>query len=189
LDVGDEFRHLGLMSDPAKAPDLATERLILHGHGLKDFADSAAMWADRDVVRFIGGRPFTEEEVWTRLLRYVGHWATMGYGFWAIREKATGRFVGEVGFADFRRELDPPFGDVPEMGWALSSWAHGKGYASEAIAAALAWGEQRFGRGARTVCMISPDNAPSIKAAEKAGYREFARTTYKGSPTVLFERV
>ena len=172
-----------------KAPDLATARLILHGHGLKDFAESAAMWSDPDVVRFIGGRPFTEEEVWTRLLRYVGHWATMGYGFWAVRETATGRFVGEVGFADFRRELDPPFGDTPEMGWALSPWAHGKGYASEAIAAALAWGKGRFGPGARTVCMISPENVPSIKAAKKAGYREFARTAYKGSPTVLFERV
>ena len=177
------------MNASAKAPELVTERLILHGHGLKDFAESAAMWSDPDVVRFIGGRAFTEEEVWTRLLRYVGHWATMGYGFWAIREKASGRFVGEVGFADFRRELDPPFGDTPEMGWALSSWAHGKGYASEAIGAALAWSETRFGRGARTVCMISPDNAPSIRAAQKAGYCEFARTTYKGAPTVLFERI
>jgi RimJ/RimL family protein N-acetyltransferase len=174
---------------PRTAPELVTERLILHGHGLKDFSDSAAMWADPDVVRFIGGRAFTEEEVWTRLLRYVGHWATLGYGFWAIREKAGGRFVGEVGFADFRRDLDPPFGDAPEMGWALMPWAHGKGYASEAIAAALAWGEGRFGQGVRTVCMISPENAPSIRAAEKAGYREFARTTYKGAPTVLFERV
>ena len=115
------------MSTLAKAPELVTERLILHGHGLKDFAESAAMWGDPDVVRFIGGRPFTEEECWTRLLRYVGHWAAMGYGFWAIREKATGRFVGEVGFADFRRELDPPFGDTPEMGWALNAWAQGKG--------------------------------------------------------------
>jgi RimJ/RimL family protein N-acetyltransferase len=53
----------------------------------------------------------------------------------------------------------------------------------------LAWGEAHFGQGARTVCMISPDNAPSIRAAQKAGYREFARTTYKGSPTILFERV
>ena len=173
----------------AKAPEIVTERLTLHGHGLKDFAESAALWSDPDVVRFIGGRPFTEEEVWTRLLRYVGHWAAMGYGFWGIRETATGRFVGEAGFADFRRELDPPFGDTPEMGWALMPWAHGRGYASEAIAAALAWGEAHFGRGARTVCMISPDNAPSIKAAERAGYRAFARTAYKGAPAILFERV
>jgi RimJ/RimL family protein N-acetyltransferase len=170
------------------APDLETPRLRLQGHGLKDFAESAALWADPEVVRFIGGRPFTEEEVWTRLLRYVGHWAALGYGYWVIREASSGRFVGEVGFADFKRALDPPFGDAPEIGWALCPWAHGRGYASEAIQAVLGWGDAHFGAGARTVCMISPDNAPSIRAAQKAGYGQFARTTYKGSSTLLYSR-
>jgi RimJ/RimL family protein N-acetyltransferase len=170
------------------APDLQTGRLRLTGHGAKDFADSAALWADPDVVRFIGGRPFNQEEVWARLLRYVGHWAMMGYGYWVIREVDTGRFVGEVGFADFKRDLDPPFGDAPEIGWALRPWAQGRGFASEAIGAVTAWGDRRFGFGARTVCMIDPENAPSIRVAEKNGYREYARTRYKGAPTVLFER-
>jgi RimJ/RimL family protein N-acetyltransferase len=170
------------------APEIITERLVLHGHRLKDFQESAAMWGDPEVVRYIGGRAFTEEEVWARILRYLGHWAALGYGFWVIREKATGRFVGEVGFADFRRELDPPFGETPEMGWALNPWAHGKGYAFEAIQAVLAWGDDRFGGSARTVCMINPENTPSIRVAEKAGYRQFARTQYKGAPAVLFER-
>jgi hypothetical protein len=79
LDPGRKIRHfLAMPTHFATAPELVTERLVLHGHGLKDFAESAAMWGDADVVRFIGGRAFTEEEVWTRLLRYVGHWATMG---------------------------------------------------------------------------------------------------------------
>jgi len=146
------------------------------------------MWADPEVVRFIGGRAFTEEEVWTRLLRYVGHWATMGYGYWVIREAASGRFVGEVGFANLHRDLDPPFGDAPEIGWALSPWAQGQGFATEAVKAVLAWGEIRFGGGARTVCLINPDNAPSIHVAQKSGYRPFAQTFYKGAPSLLFER-
>ncbi len=171
-----------------KAPELKTDRLILHGHGLKDFAESVALWTDPDVVRFIGGRPFTEEEVWTRLLRYVGHWATLGYGFWAVREAATGRFVGEVGLANFRRALDPTFGDTPEMGWALRPWAHGQGYASEAVQAVLAWAEGRFGAGVRTVCMIDPQNTASIRVAEHLGYRAFAHAIYKDAPTVLYQR-
>jgi RimJ/RimL family protein N-acetyltransferase len=177
---------------PHVAPKLETSRLRLHGHGLKDFAESAGLWADPEVVRFIGGRPFTEEEVWTRLLRYIGHWAALGYGYWVIRDKAGGRFVGEIGLADFRRNFDPalgaPFAGAPEIGWALSPWAHGQGYASEAIQAVLAWAEQRFGPDTRTVCMINPDNAASIRAAQKAGYRPFARTTYKEAPSLLFER-
>ena len=63
-------------------PVIETERLRLRGHTLADFADSAAMWAEDAVTRLLGGRPLTEEEVWTRLLRYVGHWALQGYGYW-----------------------------------------------------------------------------------------------------------
>jgi RimJ/RimL family protein N-acetyltransferase len=56
-----------------EVPTLRTERLILRAPTLDDFADSLAMWADPTVTRFIGGRPHTKEEVWSRLLRYIGH--------------------------------------------------------------------------------------------------------------------
>lgn len=169
-------------------PTLTTARLTLRGHSLDDFDDSHAMWADEGVTRHIGGRPFTREECWARLLRYGGLWSLLGFGYWAVRETASGRFVGEVGFANFCRELDPPFGDAPEAGWALSPWAHGQGFASEALSAALAWGDRRFGE-RRTVCMINPENAASIRVATKAGYAEYARTEFKGAPTILFERL
>ena len=170
------------------APELMTDRLTLRAHTLADFEDSCAMWADEGVTRYIGGRPATREECWSRLLRYAGLWALLGYGYWVVRETATGHFVGEVGFANFARELDPPFGDTPEIGWALSPTAHGQGYATEAVRAVTTWGDHRFGH-ARTVCMISPENTPSIRVAEKCGYREYARTSFKGAPTVLFERL
>ncbi|WP_374570165.1 GNAT family N-acetyltransferase [Phenylobacterium sp.] len=172
---------------PASAPTLKTERLTLAAHTLDDFADSAAMWSDPQVTRFIGGRPFTEEEVWSRLLRYPGHWLLKGFGYWVARETATGRFVGEVGFADFHRAIDPPLGDAPEAGWVLAPWSHGKGFGSEAVSALMAWGDHAFG-GARTVCIIAPDNAPSIALARKVGFREYARSVYHGDETILFER-
>ncbi len=167
-------------------PVLETERLRLRGHTLADFDALAAMWADPDVVRFISGKPASREESWARLTRYVGHWALLGFGFWAIEEKASGRFVGEGGFADFKREIEPAI-DAPEQGWSLVSSAHGKGYASEAVAAMLGWGEAHFGR-RDFMCIISPENAPSIRVAEKAGYREILRTAYKDAPTLMFKR-
>lgn len=168
------------------APVLETERLILRGHRKGDLEDLFAMWGDPEVARFIGGKPSTLDECWSRLLRYVGRWSEMGFGFWAVTERATGRFMGDVGFADFKRALDPPFGDTPEMGWALGAWSHGKGYASEAVAAALEWGDATFG-GGRVVCMINPANGSSIRVAEKAGFREYARTDFHGE-IILFER-
>lgn len=168
-------------------PPLDTDHLTLRGHRADDFAECLALWGDPDVTRHISGRPSTQEEVWARLLRYVGHWAVLGFGYWVVREKASGRFVGEVGFADFRREIDPPLGATPEIGWVISPSVHGKGYATEAARAALAWSDARHGW-ARTVCLISPENVRSIRVAEKCGYREIRRTTYKGDATIVLER-
>ena len=169
------------------APPIDTARLTLRGHKAGDIDESAALWADPIVVRHIGGRPFTREESWTRLLRYAGHWALLGFGYWVVRERSTGRFVGEVGLADYRRDLVPSIEGTPEAGWVLAPWAHGQGLAGEAVAAALAWIDDVH-RAPRTVCIIDPDNAASLRVAARAGYRERERTTYKGGPTILLER-
>jgi RimJ/RimL family protein N-acetyltransferase len=163
-----------------------TERLRLRGHTTADMDASAAMWRDPEVVRFISGKPSSREDSWGRLLRYVGHWAALGYGFWLIEEKATGLFVGEGGFGDFKREIEKPF-DAPEQGWSLAPSAQGKGYAFEAMYAAVKWGEAHFGR-TDFVCMISPQNTPSMKLAEKLGYRRFDQVAYKGEQVVLLRR-
>jgi RimJ/RimL family protein N-acetyltransferase len=179
------YAHLA----PTRAiPEIDAPRLLLRGHTVADFAESAAMWADPEVTRYIGGRPSTEEEAWARLLRYAGSWALLGFGYWLIREKGSGRFVGEVGFADFRRQMAPSLGEAPEIGWVLSPSVHGKGYATEAAQAVIAWGERSFGVGVRTACIIDPANVASLRVAEKCGYREVCRTTYKGDDTVVLER-
>jgi RimJ/RimL family protein N-acetyltransferase len=166
---------------------IETERLVMRPPTRDDFEDCAMLWADPEVVRYVGGKPSTREDAWARLTRYVGHWALQGYGFWTLRERDTGRYVGEVGLADFKRAITPSLSGAQEMGWVLGTWAHGKGYATEAVRAALAWNEKRF-PGARLVCMIEPANAPSLRVAEKCGFREYARTTYKDSEVVLLER-
>jgi RimJ/RimL family protein N-acetyltransferase len=111
----------------------------------------------------------------------------MGFGYWVIKEKETGRFVGELGFADYKRDIVPSIKGVPELGWALVSREHGKGYGTEAVRAAVAWGEAHFGP-ARTVCIIHPENLASIRVAQKCGFQECQRTIYKGHPTVIFDR-
>lgn len=174
-------------SGHSPAPVVETDRLRLRGHTLRDFQAMMSMWNDPIVTRFIGGRPHTQEEVWQRMLRYAGSWTLLGHGFWLIEEKVSRRVVGEVGVMHARREIDPPFGDDREVGWALLPGEHGKGYASEALAAALAWEEKTFNAPC-LVALIDPDNAPSIRLARRFGFTERVRTTYKNIPTIQFER-
>jgi RimJ/RimL family protein N-acetyltransferase len=168
-------------------PTIETERLRLRGHDLNDFIHCAAMWGDSTVTRHIGGKPYTEEESWARFLRYFGHWWLLGFGYWVAEDKATGNFVGEVGFADYKRSLEPSLKGMPEIGWVLASQAHGRGFATEAVRAVVAWGDGHFPF-PQTACIIAPENLASIRVAVKCGYHESQPATYKGHPTKLFIR-
>jgi RimJ/RimL family protein N-acetyltransferase len=168
-------------------PVLLTPRLRLRGHVAADLDAIAAMWADERVVRAITGRPSGREESWARLLRYGDLWAILGFGYWLVEDRANGAFLGEVGLADFKRDLTPPLADALEAGWVVHPNAQGSGIATEAMLAALAWSDRHFA-GRRVVCMVAPDNGASIRVAEKCGFVEFARAEYRGDPTVLMVR-
>ena len=165
---------------------LITERLTLTPVALTDYDDLQAMWGEPEVIRHIFPEPLNREDVWFRLLRDIGHWEALGHGNWTLRLKDTGEHVGSVGVLDYHRLLEPAM-DAPELGWGLRSAFHGRGYAFEALSAALAWCDEAL-NARRTVCMIDPTNAPSLALAARAGYREYARTTYKGAPVILLER-
>ena len=95
--------------------------------------------------------------------------------------------IGLIGFGDFKRDIEPSIKGLPEIGWVLASPAHGKGYATEAVKAALAWSDKNLAD-KETVCIISPDNVGSIRLAEKCGYTESAKATYHGETTLIFRR-
>ncbi|HUS31256.1 MAG TPA: GNAT family N-acetyltransferase [Kofleriaceae bacterium] len=178
-----------------RVPVLETERLVLRGPRLADFADSFGMWRLPEVNKHIGGKPRTEEDSWSRLQRYVGHWALLGFGMWMVREKSSGAYVGEVGFMDNRREMTPAFTAV-EVGWVLMPQHHGKGYATEAMRAALAWGDDHFTRAplderlvrGRVECIIDDGNDASVRVATKLGFVRLGTADFKGEPVVLYRR-
>ncbi len=170
-----------------QVPVIETKRLKLRAHRLEDFQSLSSIWSDEEVVKHISGIPSTEQQSWMRLMNYLGHWNLMGFGYWAVELKETHEYIGDIGFADFKRDITPSISGIPEAGWVLSSKHHGKGYATEAVKAILEWGDKNLSMD-KTVCLISPENIHSIKLATNCGYKETARTVYNSNPTILFTR-
>ena len=176
-----------MVSLPDLVPVLDTPRLVLRGHRVGDFEAMVGIWTDPIVQKHFHGAQLTREEIWSKLLKQFGCWVALGYGMWAVEEKASGEYVGAVGVFEVMRELDPALAGVPEAGWSLASRVHGRGYATEAMQAVLTWVDVRL-RCKRVFCIVSPANTSSIRVAEKCGFKPFGETIYKDEATLIFVR-
>ncbi len=111
------------------APVLETARLILRPFRQEDLDAQAKTMGDPDVVRHLGGTPFSREDTWRRLLCAPGLWTLLGSGYWAITARDDGRYLGQLGFADFKREMTPRIerADLPGAAGAGDHSDHRRG--------------------------------------------------------------
>ena len=170
-----------------EAPRVETERLILRSWRKTDFRPWQAILSQPEVHHYLSPNPMPAEDVWRRLMASVGCWPLNGFGTWAIERKSDGELLGNVGFFTAWRDLEPEFGEQPEMGWILSSEAHGKGIAGEAAHAALEWLEANV-EPTPVWAIIAPENQPSLKLAERIGFEQISETLYNEEPTVVLRR-
>lgn len=175
------------MAGKELGPRIETPRLILRLYAAEDHDCVHRLASDPEIFRYSHHGPLGPEESWAMLLRHVGHWSLRGWGVFGVEEKETGALVGQAGLNDFRRGLGPGFDEVPEITWSFEPKVQVRGYATEAAQAAIDWMERTHGA-ARTVCLIHAENAPSLRVAQKLGYRELGRREYRGYPAILFER-
>jgi len=168
-------------------PVLQTERLTLRPFRADDTPAQAAMMGDAAVMHHLGGQPLTREESWRKLLNGAGLWSLFGWGYWAVERRSDGAMIGQIGFADFKRDMTPSIEHLPEMGWLFAAEASGQGFATEAGRAALEWIDSAHGRG-EVVAIIAAANAQSIRVAEKLGFGVREEARYKGEPILLFRR-
>ncbi len=175
-------------ADSFNIPILETPRLRLRPHRQADIDAAAAMWADEQTVRYIGGEIRPRADVWGRMLGLNGLWSIRDFGYWAVEHRDSGEFIGQAGFADFQREVAVAVPDTPEAGWAIRRDMAGQGYASEAVAAALAWLDRERPEFDATHCLIHPKNTASLAVAEKLGFVPSSRTTVGGGLSVVLVR-
>ena len=167
-------------------PVLHTERTILRAHTRADFEAFAHIWADPGVTRFVGGKPFSHADSWSRFLRNAGLWAMIGYGYWAIEDRAGGGYMGLAGLADFERGI-PAIKAIPEAGWVLASHADGRGLASEVVTAIMHWADNVL-KAPETCCIIDPGHGASKRVAEKQGFASIGLADYGDGQIEVFKR-
>ena len=128
----------------------------------RDFEEYATLHSDFEVTRFTTRTQLTRMEAWKHLAMIVGHWHLLGFGMWGVEELSTGRLVGRVGF--HQPDGWPDF----ELGWTIGRQFWGRGYATEAARAALAYGFHAMGRD-HVISLIDPQNIRSVSVAQKLG--------------------
>lgn len=159
---------------------LETERLILRMWREEDDFDAyARMCADPEVMRYLGGKTLTRPESWRHMAFIIGHWYLRGYGHWAVEEKASGQFIGRIGF------LNPDGWPGFEIGWTLGREHWGKGYATEGARRALDYAFKELDKD-HVISLIHPENQASIRVAERLGERPEGKAEIMGIEVLVY---
>lgn len=144
-------------------PTLVTDRLLLRAWRPEDIEPYAAMNADEETMRYMDGT-IDAAATWRLVTHLLGMWPLRGFGMWALELRETGEFVGRAGLYE---GWDWP---GVEAAWSVRRDLWGRGLATEAGAAAVAWAWDNLPVD-HLVSVIEPGNAASCRVAEKLGFR------------------
>jgi RimJ/RimL family protein N-acetyltransferase len=146
---------------------IETDRLLLRAWRDDDLGAFAELNADPRVMEHFPA-PLSREESDALAARIRRAMDELGFGLWAVEVKGGAPFVGFVGLAV--PTFDAPFMPAVEIGWRLARDAWGRGYATEAAAAALDAGFTRFDL-REVVSFTVPANVRSRRVMDRIGMR------------------
>ena len=140
---------------------LETERLVLRPPRIEDFERYAELMADAAACRYIGGS-LPRAAAWRKFLQMPGAWAIQGFAMFSVLERASGRWLGQMG------PWQPEGWPGTEIGYAFHPDAWGCGYAFESAVVAIDWAFDTLGWDGIVHC-IAPDNRASQGLARRLG--------------------
>ncbi|MXN66864.1 GNAT family N-acetyltransferase [Stappia sp. GBMRC 2046] len=159
--------------------EFLTTRLFLRPRRIADLEDCLAMDRDPLVTRFVAG-PWGEPDAHRAfVLERMSHPYPPGMGYWTIldRNAAEGaNFLGWILLLPVEGEEN-----AAEIGWRLKRECWGRGMAPEAALPVLRHAFETL-KVSAVVADIHPQNAASIKVAEKIGLRFAGETMADDAP-------
>ena len=147
-------------------PTLETENLILRPFKDDDVDDYFGVLDSPEVRRWLHiPESLDRSDAWQQMAWFVGQWELRGTGHWALEEKKSGQFVGRAGLHRPERHDWPGV----EVGWLLHPDYWGRGYATEAGAAAVRYGFEDLQVDKLFSCIL-PENHRSQAVAKRLGF-------------------
>lgn len=146
---------------------LDTPRLLLRVHREEDAPFMVRLNSDPEVVRYVGDGPLDPAKARELIAGLRRQFRERGLGRLIVVEKATGEPVGWCGL----KLLDD---GVVDLGYRFLRDRWGRGYATEAGAAALAYGFETLGLREIRAHALAPNEA-SFRVMRKLGMAEARR--------------
>lgn len=159
---------------------LHTPRLRLEPFADRHFDGLFALNSDPVVMRYLGA-PDTAESVRASIARVEALWAERGFSWWAILPAGSDEIVGAGCVQHIENDPANPI----EVGWRLRPADWGKGYATEAARAMLAFGFARTDA-ARLYAVADPANAASIGVMRRLGMTDLGLRRYYGADCATY---
>jgi RimJ/RimL family protein N-acetyltransferase len=166
---------------------IETERLVLRPPEPRDVDAVARYIADPEVVRFLSGTTGTREAATERVEQWRAAWDADAFGIFSAELRDTGEWVGRIGLLawdplGWEHGTRAAIGEHAEieLGWTLDRDAWDHGYATEAAIAVRDWALREI-RPRRLISLIHPDNARSLRVAERIGERHVENVLVEGS--------
>lgn len=145
---------------------IETERLLIRKWQLpRDLDDALAIYGDPHTMRFIPCGALSAEQTGRLVQRMIARDEQVGYGIWPVVHKDDHRVIGECGVTQI-----PGHEPDVEIAWIFNRAYHGRGYATEAARAVMAYAFADL-HIEPIYALIDRFNAPSIAVANRLGMR------------------
>lgn len=164
---------------------IETVRLLLRRWRDEDLDAYARICAEPEVMRYMSanGSPRTREEIREEIAEIERRWMRLGFGLWAVEEKATGKFVGRIGlqYHDTWTQGE----HKTEVGWLIDRSCWGQEFATEGARASIRYGFEELNL-TRIISIALPENIASRRVMEKCGLTFRGETHWKGLDVVWY---
>jgi len=167
--------------EPSMRDKIETPRLCIEPFTSDDAAAAFAWFSDPEVMRFIPTGPDRSMgETKKRLARYIEHQTLHGFSKWIVRERASGKPIGDTGLIVLE-----DLGGKIDLGFRFARSYWGQGFATEAASAWVRAAFVDFQLDGLTA-FAHPENLASLRVLQKLHFRSMGHDRVMGMDSLVF---